>query len=447
MTLDITTEWSQEPGCDLAEVPGTVAEDEASLGEIRIRIGGILLTRALDVELMEMRGGGTLSAYRLAEWLTWNWWRLRWEPAHRSVPSVNWQRAHDLASIGGGWLWPHLTIRSDGLRVLVDATPSEDVETEPLRYLTNATRAISAGEFEAGVDCLVERVLVRLDEWSLSQTDLRTTWDELTVERNDPESALYRRIEAVFGFDVDEAEPVRIEQVIEDGRSLGIEAMSEVVADQPLTADHLRHAAHTQGFDADPASGTRPLIGSVIHPEREAPWRIGTDAARALRRQERLGDGPIADGRLAELYGIRKQALLDANTSIGGPLAFALGGDGIAGTGSRVVLRSKWRVGRRFEVARLLADRALVPETKERLRPATRAHTYRQKMQRAFAAELLCPFAGLAEYLDDDLSDEAREEAAAEYGVSSLAVTSILANNGLLERAEIREPDLRPPAA
>ena len=187
--------------------------------------------------------------------------------------------------------------------------------------------------------------------------------------------------------------------------------------------------------------------GSTSPLTREAPWRIGTYAARALRRQERLGDGPIADGRLAGLYGVRKQALLDANTSIGGPLAFALGGDGIAGTGSRVVLRSKWRVGRRFEVARLLADRALVPDTKERLRPATRAHTYRQKMQRAFAAELLCPFAGLAEFLDDDLSDEAREEAAAEYGVSSLAVTSILANNGLLEQAEIREPDLRPPAA
>lgn len=447
MTLDITTEWSQEPGCDLAEVPGTVVEDEASLSEIRIRIGETLLTRALDVEMMEMRGGGTLSAYRLAEWLTWNWWRLRWEPAQRNVPSVSWRQAHDLASIGGGWLWPHLTIRSDGIRVLVDATPSRDAETEPLRYLTNATRAISADDFESGVDCLIERVLVRLDEWSLSQTDLRAIWDELTVERNDPESALYRRIEAIFGFDVDEAEPAQIEQVIEDGRSLGIEAMSEVVADQPLTADHLRHAARTQGFDADPASGTRPPIGSVIHPEREAPWRIGTDAARALRRQERLGDGPIADGRLAELYGVRERALLDTNTSIGGPLAFALGGDGIAGPGSRVVLRSKWRVGRRFEVARLLADRVLVPDTKERLRPATRAHTYRQKMQRAFAAELLCPFAGLAEFLDDDLSDDAREEAAAEYGVSSLAVTSILANNELLERAEIREPDLRPPAA
>ena len=76
MTLDITTEWSQEPGRDLTEVPGTVAEDEASLSEIRIRIGETLLTRALDVEMMEMRGGGTLSAYRMAEWLTWNWWRL-----------------------------------------------------------------------------------------------------------------------------------------------------------------------------------------------------------------------------------------------------------------------------------------------------------------------------------------------------------------------------------
>ena len=442
MTLDITTEWSQEPGRDLAEVPGTVAEDEASLSEIRIRIGETLLTRALDVEMMEMRGGGTLSAYRLAEWLTWNWWRLRWEPAHRNVPSVNWRQAHDLASIGGGWLWPHLTIRSDGIRVLVDATPSQDVDTEPLRYLTNATRAISADDFETGVDGLVERVLVRLDEWSLSHTDLRTTWDELTVERNDPESALYRRIEALFGFDVDEAEPQRIEQVIEDGRSLGIEAMSEVVAEQPLTAEHLRYAAHEQGFDADPASGAQLPIASVVHPAREAPWRIGTDAARALRWCEHLGDGPLTDGRLAELYGVRKQALLDTNTRIGGPLAFALGGDGIAG--NRVVLRSKWRVGRRFEVARLLADRVLVADTKEHLRPATRAYTYRQKMQRAFAAEFLCPFAGLAEFLDDDLSDEAREEAAAEYGVSSLAVTSILANNGLLERAEIREPDLRP---
>ena len=442
MTLDITTEWSQEPGCDLAEVPGTVAEDEASLSEIRIRIGETLLTRALDVEVMEMHGGGTLSAYRLAEWLTWNWWRLRWEPAHRNVPSVNWRQAHDLASIGGGWLWPHLTIRSDGIRVLVDATPSKDVDTEPLRYLTNATRAISADDFEAGVDGLVERVLVRLDEWSLSHTDLRTTWEELTVERADPESALYRRIEAIFGFNVDEAEPQRIEQVIEDGRSLGIEAMSEVVAEQPLTAEHLRYAAHEQGFDADPASGAQLPVGSVVHPEREAPWRIGTDAARALRRWEHLDDGPIADGRLVELYGVQKQALLDTNTSIGGPLAFALGGDAIAG--NRVVLRSKWRVGRRFEVARLLADRVLVADTKEHLRPATRAYTYRQKMQRAFVAEFLCPFAGLAEFLDDDLSDEAREEAAAEYGVSSLAVTSILANNGLLERAEIREPDLWP---
>jgi len=443
MTLDITTEWSQEAGGDLAVVPGAVAEDEASLSEIRIQVGETLLTRALDVEMMEMRDGGTLSAYRLAEWLTWNWWRLRWEPAHHTTPSLNWRQAHDLATIGGGWLWPHLTIRSDGIRVLVDATPSRELDTEPLRYLTNATRAISADDFESGVDCLVERVLVRLDKWSLSHTDLRTTWDELTVERNDPESALFRRLEAILGFDVDEAEPPRIEQVIEDGRSLGIEAMSEVVADQPLTAEHLRHAARTQGFDANPTSGTRPPTGSVIHPQGEAPWRIGTNAARSLRQREHLGDGPIADRRLAELYGVRKRALHDMNTSIGGPLAFALGGNGIAGTRNRVVLRSKWRVGRRFEIARLLADRVLVADNNERLRPVTRAYTYRQKMQRAFAAELLCPFTGLAEFLNEDLSDESREEAAAEYGVSSLAVTSILANNGLLEQAEIREPDLR----
>ena len=163
-----------------------------------------------------------------------------------------------------------------------------------------------------------------------------------------------------------------------------------------------------------------------------APWRVGADAAVRLRVREKLSADPVPDDRLAGLCGVDERALDERG--IGGKMAFALHANGL---GTRVVLRSKWRTGRRFEVARLLADRLLV-ETEESLRPATGASTFRQKMQRAFAAELLCPFDNLLDFLGNDFSDDAREEAAERFDVSSYVVRAVLVNNDFLDRDEIR---------
>ena len=344
-----------------------------------------------------------------------------------------------MASVGGGWLWPNITIRSEGMRILLDAAASRAVDTEPLRYLTTERTAVPAEAFEEGVDDFVQGILDRLDRWSLSTTDLRTAWSELAAERQDPECARYRKIEALLGSDVDEADSKRIGQVIEDGRVLGNEAMAEVVAGRPLTAADLREAARASGIDANPGSGAGPADVSPVRFGTEAPWRIGTDAARSFRQREGLGDAPVSDSRLADLYGVGKQALSDAYSRE--QIAFAL--RDACPAGDRIVLRSKWRVGRRFDLARLLADRLLVAGNDENLRPATRAHTCRQKMQRAFAAELLCPLAGLQEFMHDDVSEGTAEAAADRYGVSSLAVTQILQNYGLLDW-KIQNPELRP---
>jgi Zn-dependent peptidase ImmA (M78 family) len=96
---------------------------------------------------------------------------------------------------------------------------------------------------------------------------------------------------------------------------------------------------------------------------------------------------------------------------------------------------SAFKANRRFELARLLGDR-FVGAAGDRLHPATRALTFRQKWQRAFAAELLCPFDGLAEVLEGDLSDEGIESAAGRFGVSELAVRMVLVSHGLLERGD-----------
>ena len=63
-----------------------------------------------------------------------------------------------------------------------------------------------------------------------------------------------------------------------------------------------------------------------------------------------------------------------------------------------------------------------------------RSYSYRQKRQRAFAAEILCPFEHASELLDADYSEESQERVAAEYQVSTLLVRTQLVNNGLLGR-------------
>lgn len=106
------------------------------------------------------------------------------------------------------------------------------------------------------------------------------------------------------------------------------------------------------------------------------------------------------------------------------------------------MLRSKWETGRRFELARLLGDRH-TNGLKERLLPATRAYTYRQKLQRAFAAELLCPFSALEEKLAGDYSAEARADAAHHFAVSERTVTTLLVNHRRLDPDYLdRDPEV-----
>jgi Zn-dependent peptidase ImmA (M78 family) len=83
----------------------------------------------------------------------------------------------------------------------------------------------------------------------------------------------------------------------------------------------------------------------------------------------------------------------------------------------------------RFEAARFLSEEISAPQRESWL-PATDTSTARQKAQRAFAAEFLCPIGALRQFLSEDFSPEAIEEAGERFGVSELAVKSVLANHG-----------------
>ena len=437
MTFHIHAKWLGR--VDDAPLSGAeMAEDCATLAEIEIDAGGMLLTEAVDGRSAEIRRGPNLSAYQLAQWLVWHWWRLRWETRslsranaggrwHGRGPSareLNWHAAHHMGELSDGWLWPMVIFESDGVAMAIRAEPTSATQAEPLRFLGSPPLVVPTGDWERGVEDFVGCVLDRLADCGLTDTDLATMWRELAEERADPELAVYRRIEARLGFDVDEADPRAVERIHKAGASLGHAAMLEVAADRPAVIGDFTGAVREHGFPSNVADRPSAIEG-LDYGERKVPWRVGVDAARQLRKREGLGDGPMSNSRLAELCALPREAL--ARQSTNPPMAFSLKQRGQ----DRIVLRSKWRAGRRFEAARLLGD-ALIVDAGERLRPATTAATYRQKMQRAFAAEFLCPIESLMDYLDADLSDEAQQRAAERFKVSPLAVASQLANNGYL---------------
>ena len=96
-------------------------EERACFAAIGIWCYDRWLTEAEDAFVKIVRQKVHLSGYLLSEWLAWNWWRLRWEPRRKST---DWSMAHHMTTIGGGYVWPNITITSDGERVVIQAEPT-----------------------------------------------------------------------------------------------------------------------------------------------------------------------------------------------------------------------------------------------------------------------------------------------------------------------------------
>ena len=404
-------------------------EERATFGAIGLRAGDEWLSEAHDRFVNRVRQKVHLSGYQLAHWLAWNWWRLRWEPRRRSL---SWKMAHRLPTIGGGYVWPNVACDSDGEMVLLQASPTQVRASEPLRYVAEAGVVVSASEFESGVEQFINRILGQLRAEDVKDTNLERIWSHVLEERCDPESATYRRLEASMGFDPDQAVEGAVLGLISDTQALGANGVAELAAGLlPGTSapgsSELKEIANTSGHDIDLGSIPQVQIeDQTIQSVGRPTWFVANTAARSLRNMSGLGEGLLDNRRLAELAGVSPEVLCgDASPT---PFSFALNGGGEA---ARLVLQSPIVTNRRFALARLIGDRILA-NAQEPLIPVMRSHSHRQKRQRAFAAELLCPFEFAKRLIDTDFSVESQEQVAADYQVSPMLVRTQLVNNGFL---------------
>lgn len=414
------------------------ALERAAFGRLEVSVGDKLLTllrdRDEDSPNTKLSTGPFVSGYHLAEWFATHWWRLRWEPGGRYVNSstYTWDLSHRMSSVGEGYIWPNITFNCDGHLCEVSSSTTEDPHT-PIEYLGSDTTHVSANVWEDSVDCFVTNVLSRLEEANLHNTELHAIWHELSDERSDATLSAFRQTEALLGFDVDEGDEAHIEAVLGDAEVLGTDAVNELATGaggNRTSASDVRNVSETAGFVANPEDGvlfSPSDLPDVSQWGQIAAGRMGKLFARFVRHQVGLSDEPVNNQELAGLAGTSPCALENRETS--GPIAWVFApGDRQA----RIVLRSRWPTSRRFDMARIVGDRVFSMAncvSAEPLSPATSSYSYRQKAQRSFAAEFLCPWHAIEDDFEEGFDDTDIERVAAQFQVSERVVENVLDNN------------------
>jgi hypothetical protein len=109
----ITTDWLK-----LDEHPAEVGD---TCADLKIEANGWIASEHYDSYSKYMRESAVVSAYPMALWIAFYWWRILYEPRpakweHESL-SYSWRCAHELTSSGHGFIWPPLQFMPDGDRI------------------------------------------------------------------------------------------------------------------------------------------------------------------------------------------------------------------------------------------------------------------------------------------------------------------------------------------
>jgi hypothetical protein len=245
-------------------------------------------------------------------------------------------------------------------------------------------------------------------------------------------------MEALLGLDPD-GDPDLVLKLMNEKQASGEGAIEELAAagrDDALQVLHDlrdRLLAPQGTMEVQAIEKIRFASRAETLPADLLPWRLAKSAASEVRQVMGEKSGALSNKALSDFLGLPIE-IFTMPPENSRPL-FAVGAlYGKEHNRIRIVLRSPYETSRRFEAIRILGDYILAPK-EDRLWPATKAKTFRQKFQRAFAQEVLCPWESLQAELGSAVPDEEFIASAADrYSVSPLLVETLLVNKNRLSR-------------
>lgn len=427
-SLKFTTHDWVATGQDIPEIFHTMVN-------FALYIGDVNLMQNEDIWAKTIRDSALVSAYPLAMWLATSWWRLSFEPlpAHEVNPPIDWRMAHEMGAANHGFVWPKTLFASDCEVMQIWAAPSSANLQQSVRYLNGLDRpaSVKLADFQRSVESFITSVLDRLDAVSCRNTDLWNLWQLIQEERADPDSLNYRRLEAELGYDPDECSEEMMNKALELEKQMGTKAFSELApvygrtaGDLPLNA--IEEIIKSPGLTGTPNTPSLQKNTSI----KGAPWQCAVAVARKLRESLSNRYDVINNEQLYDLLGLLPSKVDAWNpTTARNKVAIGIPGNNKQ---FKFVPRKTHPLAKRFELARLLGDYILTENTDNQWLTSTDLSTSRQKYQRAFAAEFLCPIDALQNFLGGDYSESAVEDATEHFQVSQTTVNSLLRNNGLI---------------
>jgi hypothetical protein len=425
-SLQFKWEWEQGDGV-------AIPEHRTTWARLEIWLADECITLVEDKATLSARRSIYCALYPIAEWITSNWWLLRADARVRELGTVatnpttserlrSLAQRHNLRFAGDGFVWPDLTIVPEGRQTFASWRRDRHWRPyAPIRYLAEGEAYLDGDEVKYRLGEFVEAVLGRLNESGLTETDLHAEWKD--IRETEPEVEAFCLAAARLGLDpyweAHDVEAAIVEAVGRLPDSL-LEDFLDAVDTDLLTPAAIwvnkaqrtlervmqptskRAGEKTQGDILD----LRQTLAADVGLREGMPWEIGYAYARQVR--ELLHIAP-AEPVPVDSY---VHSVLRSGPD---PSLTALG----LGHSTAVVLSQRQAPEpRRFTLARVIwhllsssGDPFLI----------TAAHTERQSVERAFAAEFLAPAAGIQEVMGTSTGTDP-DEVARYFRVSPLVV-------------------------
>ena len=216
-SFSITTNWLQNQ-------ENVSCEDVVA--DISIWLSGKNLTENYDICDSQKKSTVALAPYPMALWFASNWWRLRWEPTPSSLrPSTDWRMSHMLSAAGYGYSWPTIGFQTDGETVRIMSLPTTGDDGASAIYSTLFSATVSASKFEEAIGSFIADCNSRFGSTYVSKL-----WNTVQKEKNDKKLAMYRKIEAMLGFDAGEGPEQDILAIMNKADKFGYASVQELSA-------------------------------------------------------------------------------------------------------------------------------------------------------------------------------------------------------------------------
>ena len=424
--LDLSWEWESAPRVRLPE-------HRVTWSRLEIRLDDERVTLVEDIESGSSRRSIYVPLYPMAEWIALHWWTLLYNsrlstPALDSVRHIDRarltgreMRSNNLRSIGDGFAWPDVAIIPAGAQTLISWRQCfSPVAKWNIRYISQGDRVIDSDSLRATLARFIESVITRLDEQGVSETALHKEWQ--AISGADPDEAAYCRAAARLGLDPysDETHPFE-EEIIRAFNSVPSSLFGDFVdavapADLRSAREWVTNASARLTRIQDLPTADISHIRSRLKARTLSyarPWETGWEQARITREATETGK----DQRFFPERYVSSQQLPSPESRI---RALGKGREHDAA----VVVSAARQDSRttNFLLGRALWHSAVQPQGTFLI---TDAYTDKQKIERAYAAELLAPASGIAAILNDDprsASVEDVERIADHFGVSALVI-------------------------